>query len=272
MFIYFHMKIHVKNKELHRFRASSSGAIPSPCSTQGRKEQENLLHQHLLELECAGRASVPTEWGRDGDAPHPWLASRVGSPISEPWSCFFNPTSSPRGGKHPARAPSLFIPELSPGPPHGQSPSRAQVLWGCLQAPRGWVISQPSRVVVPALKAMKARIWLQNPGGRGQTPTLVTNREHCTAQSPQHPCRARAGPSSGAEGAAGVEREVGMFKKNPRFWDGAVGSAQVAKATEAELLLMPRACRDRAQHVMYSNQPLLKAFCRLKIPQMITAN
>lgn len=54
----------------------------------------------------------------------------------------------------------------------------------------------------------------------------------------------------------------------------AVGSAQVAKATEAELLAMLsitcRACREIPQDIVYSNQPLLKKFCRLKIPQMIT--
>lgn len=50
----------------------------------------------------------------------------------------------------------------------------------------------------------------------------------------------------------------------------AVGSAQVAKSTEAELLAMSsitcRACREMPQDIIYSNQPLLKKFCCLKIP------
>lgn len=47
----------------------------------------------------------------------------------------------------------------------------------------------------------------------------------------------------------------------------AVGCAQVAKATEAELLAMPSiTCREMPRDIIYSNQPPLKKFCCLKIP------
>ena len=76
-----------------------------------------------------------------------------------------------------------------------------------------------------------------------------------------------------------MEREEEMSRKSC-FQDGmssrtmclheAVGSAQVAKATEAELLAIPgitcRACKEMPQDIVYSNQPPLKKFCCLKIP------
>lgn len=98
---------------------------------------------------------------------------------------------------------------------------------------------QPSRALPLALKATKAGIWLQKPGGRGQTPALVTTRELCTAGSTPAPCRSLLCLLKALLGWTGRRK---CSKAAPGFVTGvhgAVGSAQEAKATETEQLWMP---------------------------------
>lgn len=211
---------------------------------------------------------MTTGWGWDGGGPQPTLASWVGSPISEPCSCFFNPTSSPKGGKHPARAPFLFIPDLSPVLPVAPDPcsplcplqlllfppSEPGRCGGVCRLPGGWMTPQHSRA---ALKATKAGIWLQKPGGRGQTLTLVTTESTALQDPPWHPLQV---PPVAAEGAAGVDREKEMFKTSPSFWDGSAWCCWICPGSQrhggraAQCPASHRACRDRPQDVIYSNQ------------------
>lgn len=207
--------------------------MPSTCSTQaglqsitsasGAEGAAKLLHQHLLELQCAGKVSVRAGWGRGkGEGRQaPGLAAPCLSPGADKPQKLLQYNLFPQRCKEFSQGSLLLSPLTSaqvlprgcstaPGPllshlPHGCPQQlllfpafRAQVMWGCLQAPRagGWMASQPTRGVVPAVKAIKTGIWVQKPGGGGQPlhPFSVTESTALENQC-WHPCRAWTGPS-----------------------------------------------------------------------------
>lgn len=100
------------------------------------------------------------------------------------------PNPFPRSTKHPARAPSSCPTHPQPGAPSGlphgtghpplpsapQLPPTLLLPLGDVGQPsgsqgRGWMASQPTRGVVPAVKAVNAGIWVEKPGGGDQPPT-----------------------------------------------------------------------------------------------------
>lgn len=66
--------------------------------------------------------------------------------------------------------------------------------------------SWPTSGVVPAVKAIKAGIWVQNHGGRGQLPAL---ENHCCGLGQATPLASKV--------TAGVEREEDVSRNSHMF-------------------------------------------------------